>query len=80
MASSSATVERTPTYIGMQETEGLLRCLVPGDALSSYAVVLATGTAVSATWGAAAVLAAGVTNTFGAAELGVAADYTGYRG
>jgi hypothetical protein len=32
-------------------------------------MVSVTGTAVSAMWGAAAVLAAGVTNTFGAAAL-----------
>jgi hypothetical protein len=42
--------------------------------------VLATGPAVSAMWGTATVLAAGVTNTFGAAALELLPIILGIRG
>jgi hypothetical protein len=53
-------------YIDVQVTEGLLRCVVPAGALCSGAAMLVAG--VTNTF-AATVLAAGGTNTFVAAVL-----------
>jgi hypothetical protein len=64
MASSSAAVEGPPTYVGVQVTDGVLRCAVPAAVLISGAAMLVTG--VTNMFGAV-VLAAG--GTFGAAAL-----------